>query len=219
MFQGSRYGAMASYAFRSVLSSEDELRALIGQPSEIAVTKQICSLDARCRAFIAHSPYLLLGTSDGVGQCDVTPKGDAAGFVLVLDDTHLLIPDRPGNKRIDGMRNILVNPHVALLFMVPGRDETLRVNGHAWLVRDEELLARVAAGSRRPQIAIGIEVDKVFMHCGKASLRSNLWQSERWPEVSDLASAACMLLEHARPASMTLEQMKRRLEDDKNRLY
>jgi PPOX class probable FMN-dependent enzyme len=161
----------------------------------------------------------LIATSDSSGKCDVSPKGDEAGFVIVLDDTHLVIPDRPGNKRVDGMRNILAKPSVGLLFLVPGRDETLRVNGKAWLVRDEELLDRTAACGKRPLIAIGVEVEEVFMHCGKASLRSNLWQPNRWPDLSDLQSAACMLLAHARPDGMTLEQMERRLSDDKNRLY
>ena len=210
---------MSTPVFRSVISSEHELKALVGSPSEIAVAKQVRSLDARCRAFVAHSPYVLLGTSNGLGRCDVSPKGDEAGCVLVLDDTHLLIPDRPGNKRVDGMLNILANPHVGLLFLVPGRDETLRVNGRAWLVRDEELLERMAVRGRRPQLAIGVEVEEVFMHCGKASLRSHLWQPERWPDVNGLASAACMLLDHARPAGMTLEQMERRLENDRQRLY
>jgi hypothetical protein len=211
---------MASHPFRDTIASEADLRALIGVPSEIAVAKQVGSLDARCRAFIAHSPYLLLGTSDASGRCDVSPKGDAAGFALVVDDTHLVIPDRPGNRRLDGMLNILANPHIGLLFLVPGRQDTLRVNGRAWIVRDEALLARMVAHGKEPQLAIGVEVDEVFMHCGKASLRSHVWQPDRWPNIDGLDSAACMLLDHARPDGMTVEQMERRLEDDaKNRLY
>jgi PPOX class probable FMN-dependent enzyme len=205
--------------FRRVLSSEQDLRQLIGVPSEIAVAKQVRSLDHQCRAFIAHSPYVLVGTSDNAGRCDVSPKGDAPGFVLVLDDTHLAIPDRPGNKRLDGMRNILANPRVGLLFLVPGRVETLRVNGRAWLTTDDDVLDRLTAREKRPQIAIGMEVDEVFMHCGKSSLRADLWEPERWPDVSGLASAACMLLEHARPKDMSLEQMERRIEDGLNHLY
>jgi PPOX class probable FMN-dependent enzyme len=210
---------MASQPFRDIVTSEPELRALIGTPSDIAVAKQVGSLDSHAREFIAHAPYVLIATSGSSGKCDVSPKGDEAGFVIVLDDTHLVIPDRPGNKRVDGMRNILAKPYVGLLFLVPGRDETLRVNGRAWLVGDEELLDRAAARGKRPQIAIGVEVEEVFMHCGKASLRSNLWQPNRWPDVSDLQSAACMLLAHARPEGMTLAQMEQRLSDDKNRLY
>src|SRR5947207_15919836 len=107
--------------FRDVVTTETDLRALLGSPSEVALKKQITRLDEHCRAFIAHAPFMLLATSDAAGRCDVSPKGDPAGFVCVLDDTHLVIPDRPGNKRLDGMRNILANPHVGLLFLVPAR--------------------------------------------------------------------------------------------------
>jgi PPOX class probable FMN-dependent enzyme len=204
---------MRSHPFHDVVTSEDDLRTLIGVPSAIAIAKQVHILDARCREFIAHSPFLLVATSDASGRCDVSPKGDAAGFVHVVDDLHLAIPDRPGNKRLDGMRNILANPRVGLLFLVPGRLETLRVNGRACIARDEELLERTAVQGKRPQVAIGVEVEEVFMHCGKASLRSHLWQPDRWPDISALSPAACMLLEHARPAGMTVEQMEHRLQD------
>ncbi len=204
---------MSPHPFRDVVTSEHELRTLVGVPSELAVAKQVGTIDARCREFIAHAPFLLLGTCDAAGHCDVSPKGDAAGFVLVLDEAHLVIPDRPGNKRLDGMCNILTNPHVALLFLVPGCRETLRVNGRAWLVRDSDIHERMSVQGKRPQLAIGDAVDEVFVHCGKASLRSHLWQPERWPDISALPSAACILLDHARPAGMTVEQMERRLED------
>jgi hypothetical protein len=203
---------MASSPFKQVVASEAELRAVAGAPSEIACRKQIETLDAHARAFIAHSPFLLLATANAAGDCDVSPKGDAPGFVLVLDDRHLVIPDRPGNKRFDGLRNILQNPHVGLLFLVPGRGETLRVNGRGWVVRDDDLLDRLTAMGRRPQFAIGVAVEEVFLHCAKAFKRSGLWQPEAWPDLGDLASSAQMLLDHARPAGMTLEDMARRLD-------
>jgi PPOX class probable FMN-dependent enzyme len=199
--------------FRDVVTSEDALRAIVGVPSEVARAKQIAALDAHCRDFIARSPFLLLGTADAAGRCDVSPKGDAPGFVLVLDDRHLVIPDRPGNKRLDGMRNILSNPRVGLLFLVPGRGETLRVNGRACIVRDADLLERLTAMGKRPLLAIGVEVEEVFMHCAKAFKRSRLWSPGEWPDLAGLAPAARMLLDHARPAGMTLEQMERRLQD------
>ena len=199
--------------FQDVVTSEAELRAMVGEPSELARRKQVDTLDRHCRDFIAHSPFLLLATSDSGGRCDVSPKGDAPGFALVLDDHHLVIPDRPGNKRLDGMRNILANPHVGVLFLVPNRGETLRINGRAWIVRDGELLGRMEARGKRPTLAIGIEVEEVFMHCAKAFIRSSLWQPERWPDLSTLESAACMLLDHARPEGWTVEQMERRLRD------
>jgi PPOX class probable FMN-dependent enzyme len=199
--------------FRQVLTSEGELRELVGVPSEIAAKKQLAALDAHCRAFIGHSPFLLLATADASGRCDVSPKGDAAGFVLVLDDTHLVIPDRPGNRRLDGLRNLLQNPHVGLIFLIPGKEETLRVNGRAWIVRDEELLDRMTVMGKRPQLAIGVEVEECFLHCAKAFKRSKLWQAEHWPERSRLASMAQMLLDHTQPAGMTLNQMEQRLQD------
>jgi len=199
--------------FRDVVTTVDELRAIAGEPpGEVALRKQVDRLDRHCRDLIARSPFLLLGTSDAAGRCDVSPKGDPPGFVLVLDDHHLAIPDRPGNRRLDGMRNILANPHVGIIFLVPGRGETLRVNGRASIVRDAGLLARMAVGDRTPRLAIGVEVEEVFLHCAKAFRRSGLWQPETWPDLATLASAARMLLDHARPDGMTLEQMERRLQ-------
>src|SRR2546425_7359895 len=178
--------------FRDVIADETDLRALLGTPSEVAVKKQLARLDAHCRAIIAHAPFALRATADAEGRCDVSPKGDPAGFVRVLDDTHLVVPDRPGNKRLDGMRNILENPHVGLIFLVPGRGETLRVNGRAAITRDPALLARMEVGGKRPLLAIGVEVEEVFLHCAKAFKRSWLWEPERWPDLAALASSARM---------------------------
>jgi PPOX class probable FMN-dependent enzyme len=126
--------------FTSVVTRESDLREVVGRPSDLALKKQLAALDEHCRAFIARSPFVLVATANAAGQCDVSPKGDAPGFVRVLDDTHLVIPDRPGNRRLDGMRNLLENPHVGLIFLIPGKEETLRVNGRASIVRDEALL-------------------------------------------------------------------------------
>jgi len=199
--------------FRQVVTSERELRALIGEPSELARRKQIGRLDAHCRAFIAHAPFLLMATADAQGRCDVSPKGDAPGFVHVLDDTHLAIPDRPGNKRLDGMRNLVENPRVGLIFLVPGMEETLRVNGRASIVRDDDLLERLSAQGKRPRLAVVVEVEECFLHCAKAMKRSGLWEPERWPDRSGLPSAAQIFLDHARPADTTLDALDRRLQD------
>src|SRR6266508_451127 len=129
--------------FKDLVTSERELREMLGQPSERAILKEQAVLDEHSRAFIARSPFLLLATSNAGGQCDVSPKGDVPGFVLVLDDTHLVIPDRPGNNRTDGLTNILENPHLGMIFLVPGRGDTLRVNGRASIIRDGEILARL----------------------------------------------------------------------------
>lgn len=124
----------------NTIKSEEELRAILGYPSELVKNKAIDALDEHCRQFIAKSPLLIMATSDAEGLCDVSPRGDAPGFVLVLDDNHLVIPERPGNRRMDSLRNILSNPNAGLIFLIPGLEETLRVNGRAYIVRDEELL-------------------------------------------------------------------------------
>ena len=205
--------------FRDMVTDEKDLRALLGTPSELALKKQIARLDEHCRAFIAHAPFMLLATSDAHGRCDVSPKGDPAGFVRVLDDTHLVIPDRPGNKRLDGMRNILGNPHVGLIFLIPGRRETLRVNGRACITRDETLLASLEAMGKRPVLAVGVEVEEVYLHCAKAFIRSALWQPDRWPKLERLASAAQMFWDQAKPAC-TVEELARHIDEGyAKRLY
>jgi PPOX class probable FMN-dependent enzyme len=163
--------------FMDRVTSEEELRQLFGYPSDRARLKQHGRLDEHDRAFIAASPFLIMGTADAAGECDVSPKGDPPGFVLVLDDRHLVVPDRPGNKRLDGLRNIVANGHIALIFFVPGRNDTLRVNGTACVVRDTELLDRLAVDGKRPQVAIGVEIEEVFMHCPRALMRSVLWDA------------------------------------------
>jgi uncharacterized protein len=199
--------------FKRVVTSESELRALMGTPSERAIKKESATVDEPAREFIGLSPFLLLATSNADGRCDVSPKGDAPGFVRVLDERHLVIPDRPGNKRLDGLRNLLANPHVGLIFLIPGREETLRVNGRASIVRDEDILESLAARDRRPQVAIGVEVEECFFHCPKAFRRSQLWAPEAWPDRSVLPSMACVLYEKLKPADKTLEEYLRESEE------
>jgi uncharacterized protein len=179
--------------FKDVVTSKQELRAIFGEPSERAVLKCHSSLDEHSRAFIAASPFVLLATSSAAGQCDVSPKGDAPGFVLVLDDTHLVVPDRPGNNRTDGLTNILENPHVGMIFLVPGRGDTLRVNGRASIIRDEEILARLAVQGKLPKVALGVDVEEAYLHCPKAFLRSSLWDPSTWADPQKLPSFAQML--------------------------
>ena len=206
--------------FQRPVTTEAELRTLMGTPSTGAINKEIRALDAHCRAFIARSPFVLVATAGIDGRCDVSPKGDAPGFVLVVDDHHLLIPDRPGNKRFDGMRNVLDNPHVGLIFLLPGVEETLRVNGKAWIVRDEDLLARCEARGKVPPLGLGVEVDEAFIHCAKAFKRSGLWEPAAWPDLNGLASPAQMLFDHVKPKDMTVEQLDHWLQDGyRKRLY
>ena len=206
--------------FREVVGSEEELRALLGQPGEVVIKKQLPALDEHCRAFIALSPFLLLGTANANGDCDVSPRGDAPGFVLVLDDKTLAIPDRPGNRRIDSLRNIVQNGAVGLLFIIPGMEETLRVNGRACLVRDGDLLARLAARGKTPELAIGVEVDEAFLHCAKALKRSRLWAAETWPERTALPTLAEMIHDQIRLPGVTVEGLEATIaESYAKRLY
>lgn len=202
--------------FKDTVTSPAELRAIFGEPMERARLKQLSRLDQHSRAFIARSPFVLLATSNAAGQCDVSPKGDAPGFVLVIDDTHLVAPDRPGNNRIDGISNILENPHIGMIFLIPGREDTLRVNGRASIVRDAEILARLEVQSKKPKVAIGVEVEECFLHCAKAFKRSGLWDTARWPNVTALPSMARMLWDQisVKPAGAgTVEEYERESEE------
>jgi uncharacterized protein len=206
--------------FNDIVTSEQELRDMLGLPAERSVLKERRTLDQHFRAFIDRSPFLLMATSGRDGTCDVSPKGDAPGFVLVLDDRRIVIPDRPGNKRFDGMQNLLANPHVGLLFFVPGRDETLRINGRAWITKDPELLARCVAQGKTPQLAIGVEVEQCFLHCVKAFLRSKLWRHDEWPAPDALASMAQVLHDQIRPSGVTVQDYECQMEErNRTQLY
>ena len=162
------------------ISSAAELRELIGEPSAHAANKTRDRLHELDRQWLARSPFCLMATSDAQGRCDVSPKGDPAGFTHVLDDTTLVIPDRPGNKRLDGMLNILSNPHIGLNYLLPGRGDTLRINGRARLLRDAPFFDELVVKGNRPRLALLVEVEEVFYHCSKAFLRSELWKPETW---------------------------------------
>jgi PPOX class probable FMN-dependent enzyme len=177
------------------ITDKSALRELVGTPSERAVRKQLAALDQHCRAFIEHAPFVLLGTSGPDGRCDVSPKGDRPGFVLALDETTLVIPDRPGNKRLDSLQNILANPHVGLLFLIPGMDETLRVNGTAELVLDDDILERLAVDGKRPVLGILVHVEEAFLHCARSFLRAQLWNAEHFMPRDEMPSLARMIVD------------------------
>jgi PPOX class probable FMN-dependent enzyme len=164
----------------AAITTEAELRELLGEPMERAINKERVRLLPMDRRWLAASPLCLIATCDDQGNCDVSPKGDPAGFVKVLDDTRLAIPERPGNRRADGYLNILRNPHVGLIFVVPGRNETLRVNGRARLVRDAAYFDDMVVKGHRPIMAIEVDVEQIFFHCAKAFLRSSLWKPTAW---------------------------------------
>lgn len=198
----------AGRQFSEVVTTEAELRALLGHPGELAVQKEHDALDVHCRAFIALSPFMLLGTTDSAGRCDVSPRGDGPGFVRVLDDKTLVIPDRPGNRRFDSLRNILSHGGVGLLFMIPGVEETLRVNGRARLIRDADILESMAVRGKVPALAIAVEVQEAFLHCAKALKRSKLWQEESWPADDALVARAQIFLDHAPRPGVTVEELE-----------
>ena len=179
--------------FQQVIGSAAELREVVGTPHAMAVDKAIAEIDEHCRAFIAQSPFMLLATSDASGRCDVSPRGDAPGFVQVLDAHTLAIPDRPGNRRADSFSNILANPHAGLLFMVPGTDETLRVEGEARIVADPELLESMAVNGHAPKLALVIDLKSAFLHCAKCIRRSELWETETWVSRDEVPSAGEMI--------------------------
>ena len=190
---------MLETAERHRITDVDALRELVGSPNERALQKELATLDPHCRAFIARSPFMLLGTSNRNGRCDVSPKGDRPGFVLVRDSETLVIPDRPGNRRLDSLQNILDNPHVGLLFLIPGMDETLRVNGTAELIQDESVLDQLAMDGRRPLLAIEVHVEEAFLHCARSFLRAQLWNPEQFMPRDEMPSLSRMIGDQTRP--------------------
>jgi len=203
------------------IKTRDELCELYDKPSMRAVAKETAVVTDDCRAFIAHSPFLVMGTAGADGSCDVSPKGDAPGFVQVLDEKRLLVPDRIGNNRLDGLGNIVQNGHIALIFFVPGREDMLRVNGRASIVRDDELLDRLAVEGKRPRTAVLVDVEQCFMHCARAAKRSGLWEPERWPDASSVRSMQRMIwdLLPVKPAGKTVEDYERESKEGVKILY
>lgn len=187
-----------AHDFSDLVTTEEQLRTVMGHPAGAVVAKAIRTLDEHCRAFIARSPFVLVGSSDAQGKADVSPRGDPQGFVEVLDDVTLAIPERPGNRRADTYQNVLQNPHVGLLFLIPGKAETLRVNGRAKIVRDEWLRQRLAIQDKLPDFALVVTVEEAFLHCAKCVMRSKLWQPDHWPDQTGLASLARALVDHAK---------------------
>lgn len=168
------------------ITDNDQLRTHYKQVSEKAVQKEMRGLDRHARSFIAKSPFVMIGSSDDAGNADVTPKGDRPGFVAVLDDVTIAIPDRPGNNRLDTWENVLVNPAVGLIFLIPGMNETLRINGTAKITVDLSLRERLAVDGRLPITVMIVSVKACYMHCAKAFMRSELWKPESWPDRSTM---------------------------------
>jgi PPOX class probable FMN-dependent enzyme len=178
-----------------IIEKFDQIRSLYGEPAERAVKKQLPHLEKHSRAFIALSPFMVIASADPSGRSDASPKGDAPGFVKVLDDQTLLIPDRLGNNRIDTIGNLLACPGVGLLFFVPGLRETLRVNGHARVTTDPALLEPCTVQGKVPRSGILVTAEEVYFHCGKALIRSDLWNPEKHIKQSDFPSLGRIITE------------------------
>lgn len=201
-----------------VVTSIEEIREVVGEPFAPAVAKVLDHVDDIAAAFIARSPFMLMATagaggSGAGGACTISPKGDPGGFVRVLDRHRLAIPDRPGNRRLDSFRNLLTDPRVGLLFMIPGRHDTLRVSGEARLVRDGALRESLAVNRRVPELVTVVRVRQVYIHCPKCMIRARLWDPEQWPGIADLTSFGDAMAAHAR-MGMTADEMERKAADE-----
>jgi PPOX class probable FMN-dependent enzyme len=200
------------------IDDAEELRAAYGAPNERSLKKQLSRFDKHCRDFIARSPFVVIASADQSGRCDASPKGDAPGFVRVIDDMTLLIPDRLGNNRVDTLGNLLARPGIGLIFFVPGINETLRVNGRAKITTDPELLEPLAVNGKIPRSGILISAEEVYFHCGKALIRSDLWNPDKHVKRADFPSLGRILADQI--GSISIEESERfTAESYRTRLY
>lgn len=205
--------------FEEVIVSRERLRELNRNPSHLVNNKEIDHLDDICRRFIAASSFVVISSRGSDGRLDLSPKGDPAGFVTVLDDKTLAIPDRLGNNRLDTFENLLVNPEVGLIFIIPGHGDTLRTSGKGQIVRDSALQSKLAVNGKSPNLVLVVTVEEVFLHCPKCMIRSAMWKPDKWPDLSNVPSLAEAMIAHG-----TLSESTAQIEaviDDSNtkRLY
>lgn len=206
--------------FVEQIHTAEQLTAVVGTPTDFSLRKELPQLDEHMRKFIAHSPFAVLSTHAADGRCDASPRGDTPGFVQVIDDRTLLIPDRLGNKRVDSYRNILQTGRIGLLFIVPGLGETLRINGRAVLITDPAWLAPLTVQGKCPLVAVAVEVEECFLQCAKAILRSKLWEPHAGPPRQTLPCAAEMLHDHVQMAEFDVAKVQTLLDEAyRNKLY
>lgn len=206
------------------ITSRAAFRALVGETGPRPAQKTIDHIDPLCARFIAAAPFVVLGTYGADGMPDLSPKGDPAGFVAVLDEKTLALPDRPGNIRYDSYENLFQNPGVALIFIIPGHKDTLRVAGTGQITRDPDLCTRLAVNGRPAEFVLRITVQEAFLHCSKSMVRSRLWQPDAWPDTSEVPSLAEAMVAHGKLVEKNLvkdvEAMQQIIDDDaENRLY
>ena len=183
--------------FEEVITSRERLREVKGPPIPRSAVKDIDRIDDICRRFIAACPFIVVATRGEDGQLSLSPKGDPAGFVTVLDEKTLAIPDRLGNGRLDTFENLLINPEIGLFFLIPGNGDTLRISGKGYIIRDAELQKGLVVNGKAPELVLVINVENAFMHCPKCVIRSKLWKPEQWPDRSNVPTLAEALVAHA----------------------
>jgi PPOX class probable FMN-dependent enzyme len=199
--------------FAGAISRPEQLRDFYDSPMEVALRKDIGHIDELCRRLIAATPMLFVATHTEDGRADVSPRGGPPGFVTVLDDNHIAIPDATGNRRLDTLENIVSSGRIALIFVIPGRETTLRVNGRAAVTAAPEVLERLTPVGKPPKTAIVVETEEVYAHCPKAFVRSKLWDPGTWPDPATLPTSAEVALAHQRNPELTLEQVEARERD------
>lgn len=205
--------------YDEVISSRERLREIVGEPSPAIVGKVIDHVDEICARYIAASPFCVISTRGADGLLDQSPKGDPAGFVRVQDRKTLIIPDRPGNKRVDNFENLLVHPEVAVIFLIPGYGYTLRISGTGKIVRDAALAKELSVNGRAPHLLLVITVEEAYMHCAKAMARSKIWDESAWPDLTQVPSLAEAMVAHGKLARTKEEQQARINEDFETRMY
>ena len=205
--------------FNDVIETREQFRSIMGEPSDKVTRKSLSALDRHCGLFIGRAPFMLIASADSNGKTDVSPKGDPIGFVKILDDKTLAIPDRLGNKRADTIENVLQNPSVGLIFLIPGKTETLRVSGKAQVVRDEALRDSMAVKGKSPDFVIIVTVEEAFFHCSKCMIRSKLWLTEHWPDLQGLPRLAQTMVDGGKLELTEGEMHEIVVNDERERLY
>ncbi len=205
--------------FNDVIETREQFRRIMGEANDSVIRKSLSALDKHCGVFIGRAPFMLIASADADGNADVSPKGDPVGFVKILDEKTLAIPDRLGNKRSDTIENILQNPNVGLIFLIPGKTETLRVSGKALVVRDEALRDSMAVKGKSPDFVIVVTVEEAFFHCSKCMIRSKLWQTEHWPDLDGLPRLAQTMVDAGALELTESEMHKIVVNDERERLY
>ena len=177
------------------VSTIEQVYQINGEPSDLILQKHTSYMTPLLEEFIMSAPFFMIATSDAGGNVDVSPKGDPKSSVRILDERTIVIPDRPGNRHVDGHRNLLANPHIGLIFVVPNVEETVRVNGRAFLTDDSELLESMQIQGKTPKLATVVEIDEVYVHCSRSFLRAGLWKTETWPDPDTIPTIGAMIAE------------------------